>query len=88
MLQYAIIDEGERLPVSRRKQIDYAAIDSGLDTKFVFRPTTAFAFRPGNDVGFHAYRAIGVVGAFHRTPAIIPVRRIARHVHIDARPVN
>ena len=88
MLDVTVIDKGQRLAVPGAHQHDDAAPGAGFDTVFFFGPVAAFVGGPVHHVRLHADREETVIGALHRAPAPVTVLTVARHVHVDAGPVN
>src|SRR5262245_41684503 len=88
VLQHAIIDEGERLAVPRREQIDDAAIGARLAAVFLLRPIAVRMLGPEDDIGLHADGHPLVVRAFHRAPTLVAIFALAGKIESDARPVG
>jgi hypothetical protein len=87
MLQHAVVDEGERLAVACAQEQDKAGIGARLDAVF-FAPEAVLAGRPGDDIGLHADREDAVARALHRAPPVVAVLALARHIHVETRPLD
>jgi hypothetical protein len=88
VLQHAVIDEGERLAVAGAEEQDKAGIGARLHAVFALAPEAVLADRPGDDIGLHADREDAVARALHRAPPVVAILAFARHIHVEARPLD
>ena len=84
MLDIAIVDDRQRLTISRTQQKDQAAIGPRLNAVFVLDHPARLIPRPGDDVGLHANREHPMADAFHGPPVVIAVFAIAGCIKIQS----